>query len=232
MKNPVVFAIALATALIVGCAGAVGPVEIGQPAPEFSLTNRRGQEFSLETPRSNPLVVVFPHAEHRQDTRAWFQSLPADSLNCQVIAIASLGNRESGRRRGGPGGGPPGGGQGGPPGGGMGAPPSGGAPPDGGAPPGGGMQSERGSRSSEDGDSSSSEGRRSRRERVLMFFDRSGNVTKAWLGEDVNQTAVVVVSTDNVVRHIAHGSPNIIVVQQLIDVVNELNAGSAEEPAQ
>ena len=210
----------LAAAIAAGCAGANGPVQIGQQAPRFSLSDRRGTEFSLETPRANPLVVIFPHMEQRGAGRAWFRSIRAESLDCQCIIIASMPSGGRGGRGGGPGGGGPGGGGGMGPGGGGGMPP--GPPPDG-----GGMGSSGGQgRPSRDG--SGRPGDDERDSTFTMLMDRSGSVTKAWIGEDANQTAVIVVSTDNVVRHVAWGAPNAIVLGELVNVVNQLNSGETQ----
>ena len=97
------------------CATKVGPVVIGQPAPPLSLKGFGNREFSIDAPRTNPLVLVFSNREARQDAMLWVQRVRATDADCQILLVMDASGGFPGRRgapggTGSMGGGPPAGG--------------------------------------------------------------------------------------------------------------------------
>lgn len=171
-----VLLVVLAACPMAWAADSTGAARVGQRAPALALKDRQGEAFSLATPRTAPLVLVFAGQSARAEAREWARSIGSLlAEGASFTACTVMQPREGFGRGGGPGGGGPGGrGPGGPgPGGGG---------------PGAGMHA---------------------------LVDSGGAVGARWIGLAATEPAVVVISSDNVVRAIISGPASEANVQQL-----------------
>jgi len=65
-------------------------VEIGANAPHFTLSDVNGTEFSTETARTEPLVVIFSNKDLGDQSIAWRDSLLARSADTKIVTVLDL----------------------------------------------------------------------------------------------------------------------------------------------
>jgi len=69
---------------------AVAQVGIGGNAPHFTLSDVNGAEFSTETSRTEPLVVIFTNKDLGDESMAWRDSLLARRADTKIVTVLDL----------------------------------------------------------------------------------------------------------------------------------------------